>query len=201
MRQLALKLSGAGFHTLRFDFYGTGDSGGELTDVDLIGLEADLETAIEELTEITGLTKVTLIGLRLGGAIAAGVASRRGGKIDALVLWDPVTSGPEYLDQLGVIPNAQPPLEVEGFPLTERMLHGIRGLNLSALTSKYSPHTLMLVTERLASHAMLAPEPAERETGQLPIEFLTDAHPWREESVLFGTVPLSVLQRILNWLE
>ena len=71
LRQLALKLSSAGFHTLRFDFYGTGDSGGEPTDVDLAGWEADLETAIEELTEITGLSKVTLIGLRLGAVVAA----------------------------------------------------------------------------------------------------------------------------------
>src|SRR6516165_2206759 len=56
--QLALNLSRAGFHTLRFDYYGTGDSGGEPTDTDLTGCEADLETAIEELIEITGLAKV-----------------------------------------------------------------------------------------------------------------------------------------------
>ena len=107
---------------MRFDFYGTGDSGGEPTDTDLTGWEADLETAIEELTEITGLSRVTLIGLRLGGAVAAAVASRLRKEIEALVLWDPVVSGPEYLARLGVPPNSKPPLEAQGFPLTERML-------------------------------------------------------------------------------
>jgi uncharacterized protein len=201
LRQLSLKLSAAGFHTLRFDFYGTGDSAGEPTDVNLIGSQADLETAIEELTEITGLSKVTLIGLRLGGNIAADVASRRGADIEALVLWDPVVSGAEYLHQLGVMSDAQLPLEAQGFPLTEQMLRDLRALNLNALTSKHQPHTLMLVTERLPSHTMSTPDNAEHKTGQLSIEFLSDARPWLEDSILFGTVPLLALQRILNWLE
>src|SRR5580692_5054377 len=64
LRLLALRLSRVGFHTLRFDYYGTGDSGGEPTDTDLTGWEADLETAIAELMEITGLARVTVIGLR-----------------------------------------------------------------------------------------------------------------------------------------
>src|ERR1700735_2580470 len=151
LRQLALKLGGAGFHTLRVDFYGTGDSGGEPIDADLQGWESDLETAIDELTEITGLAKVTLIGMRLGGTIAAGVSTRRRNAVDALVLWDPVVSGPEYLAGLGVAPNAEPPLEVLGFPLTERMLSQLAPLELSALILKYHPRTLMLITERLRS--------------------------------------------------
>lgn len=200
LRQLALKLSDAGFHTLRFDYYGTGDSGGEPTDVEFTGLEADLETAIEELAEITGLTKVTLIGLRLGGTIAASVASRRRRQIDALVLWDPVVSGAEYLNQLGADGNARPPIEVHGFPLTEALLQRLGGVNPDMLTSNCHPHTLMLVTERLKSHAVLM-EPAEAASDKPLIEFLADTRPWLEDSVLHGTGPLSVVQRILNWLK
>jgi pimeloyl-ACP methyl ester carboxylesterase len=196
LRQLALKLSGAGFHTLRFDFYGTGDSGGEPTDTDLLGWEADVETAIEELTEITGLARVTLIGLRLGGAVAAEVATRLHSMIEDVVLWDPVVSGPEYLKELGVPPNAKP-LEAQGFPLTERMLRELGALDLSEL--RYHPRTLMLVTERLPSHSQLTA--AGRQTESLAIEFLKDVHPWIENSVDSGMVPFSVLQRISNWLE
>jgi uncharacterized protein len=198
LRQLALKLSGAGFHTLRFDYYGTGDSGGEPTDTDLIGWEADLKTGIEELIEITGLAKVTLIGLRLGGAVAAGVASRLCSAIEAVVLWDPVVSGPEYLSWLGVSTNTKPPLEAQGFPLTERMLREFGELDLSVLT--FHPRTLILITERLPSHGTLVPSKGQ-EPGSPLIEFLTDVRPWLESSVTSGMVPYSVLQRILNWLE
>jgi uncharacterized protein len=201
LRQLALKLSSAGFHTLRFDFYGTGDSGGESTDADLAGCEADLETAIEELTEITGLTKVTLIGLRLGAVFAAGGAARLRGKIEALVLWDPVISGPEYLAGLGVAPGAPPPIETQGFPLTERMLQGLSTLDLSALILKLHTRSLMIITERLPSHDLLIPLTAGPETGSFSIEFLTDVRPWLESSVTSGVVPTSVMERISNWLK
>jgi pimeloyl-ACP methyl ester carboxylesterase len=201
LRQLALKLSGTGFHTLRFDFYGTGDSDGEPTDIDLAGWEADLETAIEELTEITGLTRVTLIGLRLGAVIAAGVASRLRGKIEELVLWDPIVSGPEYLAELGVEPGARPPIEAQGFPLTERLLEALSALDLSALISKFHPRTSVFITKRLPSHDLLVPLTGGPEMGQFSVEFLTDSRPWLEDSVSFGVVPFSVMQRISNWLN
>ena len=201
VRRLALRLSSAGFHTLRFDYYGTGDSSGESTDIDLEGWEADLETAIEELIEITGLTELTLIGLRLGAVIAAGVAARHCGKIEALVLWDPVVSGYEYLAQLGVAPGARPPVTAQGFPLTERMLQALSVLDLSALILKSHARSLMIITERLPSHVLMAPLTAGPETESLAIEFLADARPWLEDSVSSGVVPLSAIQRILNWLE
>ena len=200
MRQLALKLSSAGFHTLRFDFYGTGDSGGESIDIDLAGWEGDLESAIEELTEITGLSKVTLIGLRLGAAVAASVAARLRGKIEALVLWDPVVSGPEYLAELGVAPGARPPIEAQSFPLTEWMLQALSTLDLGARISKFRRRALMIVTERLPSHSRMVPWTAEPEMGSLSIEFMTDVRPWLESSVVSGVVPLTVVQRIANWL-
>src|SRR6201996_7552654 len=79
LRQLTLKLSAIGYHTLRFDYYGTGDSGGDASDADLVGWEADLKSAIDEISEMTGVTRVTLIGLRLGGSIAANVAGGASG--------------------------------------------------------------------------------------------------------------------------
>jgi pimeloyl-ACP methyl ester carboxylesterase len=196
LRQLALKLSSAGFHTLRFDFYGTGDSGGEPTDIDLAGSEADLETAIEELTEITGLSKITLIGLRLGAVIAAGVAARLSSKIEALVLWDPIVSGPEYLTWLGV-----PPIQAQGFPLTERMLETLSAHDLSELVLKLRLRTLIILTDRLTSHVRLEPITAGPDTRSISIEFLTDVGPWLESSIASGAVPFSVIKRISSWLE
>ena len=101
MRQLAIRLASAGIHTLRFDFFGTGDSAGEMVDADLGTWEADIELAIEELLDIVGSARLTLIGLRLGATLAARVAARRPRDVDTLVLWDPILSGPDYLASLG----------------------------------------------------------------------------------------------------
>jgi pimeloyl-ACP methyl ester carboxylesterase len=201
LRQLALKLSSAGFHTLRFDFYGTGDSGGEPADIDLTGSESDVETAIEELTEITGLSKITLIGLRLGAVVAAGVAGRLRSKVEALVLWDPIFSGPEYLTRLGVTPGARPPIEAQGFPLTERMLQGLSALDLSELILKLHLRTLIILTDRLGACGRSVPITAESETKSISIEFLMDVGPWLESSVASGVVPFSVIKRIVSWLN
>jgi pimeloyl-ACP methyl ester carboxylesterase len=92
MRQLAVRLAMSGFHTLRFDYYGTGDSAGTESQIDPAGCQGDVESAIEALADIAGTARVTLIGLRAGANIAAHVAARRAADIEALVLWDPLVA-------------------------------------------------------------------------------------------------------------
>ena len=201
MRQLALKLSAAGFHTLRFDYFGTGDSGGEPTDVDLEGCEADLETAIEEIKDIAGTTRITLIGLRLGASIAASVAARPSCRIDSLVLWDVVISGAQYLQQLGVPPNAEPPFEALGCPLSSTLLRDLRMWELSLEVVVNLPLTLVLLTERLPSHGVLAPRYGDSNMAAHTIEFREDVRPWLETIANKGLVPFTAIQRIVTWLE
>jgi pimeloyl-ACP methyl ester carboxylesterase len=90
MRQLAVRLAMSGFHTLRFDYYGTGDSAGAETHTDLAGCQCDVESALEALADIAGIARLTLIGLRAGANIAAHVAARHRAHVESLVLWDPL---------------------------------------------------------------------------------------------------------------
>ena len=92
LRQLASRLSQAGFHVLRFDYYGTGDSAGHTGDNDLPGSCSDIETAMAELREMTGVGKLTLVGLRLGASLAAKVAATCADDLETLVLWDPLAA-------------------------------------------------------------------------------------------------------------
>jgi pimeloyl-ACP methyl ester carboxylesterase len=92
MRQLAIRLAMSGFHTLRFDYYGSGDSAGIESEISPAGCQGDVESAMEGLADIAGTTRVTLIGLRAGANIAAQVAARRAADVEALVLWDPIVS-------------------------------------------------------------------------------------------------------------
>jgi pimeloyl-ACP methyl ester carboxylesterase len=104
MRQLAVKLSTRGFHTLRFDYFGTGDSGGEDSEASPAAAEVDVESAIEGLKDIVGVAQVALIGLRLGATLAARAAMRRKENVEALVLWDPIVLPEEAAGMMRNLP-------------------------------------------------------------------------------------------------
>lgn len=204
MRQLAIKLSRAGFHTLRFDFFGTGDSAGEMADADLARWEADIQLALEELRDMVGATRLTLIGLRLGATLAARVATVRPNDIDSVALWDPILSGPRYLASLGAAaaPAASsPPRSIRGFPLTPKMHRDLRAIDLKPPFTSAGTRTLTLVTDPGAGPAG-PPDPWRGTCDQThAVEFLTDVRPWIEDLDDAGAIPVSVIQRILDWLR
>src|ERR1044071_4528450 len=67
-RKLAGLLARDGFHVLRFDYYGTGDSAGESREGTLAEWRENLVAAVKDLEECSGVAKVSLLGFRLGAA-------------------------------------------------------------------------------------------------------------------------------------
>jgi pimeloyl-ACP methyl ester carboxylesterase len=106
-RQLAMMLSKQGYYVLRFDYRGTGDSALSLDQVNANDWIDDIGIAIDELREVTNVKKVNVIGLRLGGLLAASACSKRT-DINDLILWDGLFSGVEYINEL------QSEMEIEG---------------------------------------------------------------------------------------
>lgn len=104
MRELADGLSARGIPVLRFDYRGTGDSaGGDGASDQFETAVTDVCAAIERLREETGVTHVTLCGLRLGAAfmlVAAGQV-----RVDELVMLAPVVNGRAYLRELSIVRN------------------------------------------------------------------------------------------------
>lgn len=98
-RQLAILLSKKGFHVLRFDYRGTGDSDGDMAGVTAADWLQDIASAIQELRDMTGARQLSLVGLRLGGLLA-GLAGASRRDLSQLVVWDPITTGKEYLQQI-----------------------------------------------------------------------------------------------------
>ena len=129
LRQLAVKLSASGFHTLRFDYFGTGDSGGEDSEANPAEAESDVESAIEGIQDMVGVTRVALIGLRLGATLAARTAMRRKENVEALVLWDPVVRPEEAAGMSGGLP-ARSLLLLTGTPAVQ--LPGVTAESMSA---------------------------------------------------------------------
>ena len=100
LKVLAERLARAGLHALRFDYYGSGDSGGDDEEASLEGWIDDTVLAREELARVSGAATTSCFGLRLGASVAMLASARGRGGPERMVLWDPVVSGATYLDEL-----------------------------------------------------------------------------------------------------
>jgi pimeloyl-ACP methyl ester carboxylesterase len=100
MRRLAERLAARGMPVLRFDYAGTGDAAGEASEPGCWRAWLDsIKEAVALLREATGVERVTLCGLRLGGMLAA-LAAQELGDVDGVVLLAPVMSGKNYQREL-----------------------------------------------------------------------------------------------------
>jgi exosortase A-associated hydrolase 2 len=88
-----------GFPVLRFDSRGYGDSDGDIEEATLESQVADTLAAGRTARERLGAQKVAYLGLRLGGLVA-GLAAERDPAAAGLVLWSPVVSGKQYVDEM-----------------------------------------------------------------------------------------------------
>jgi pimeloyl-ACP methyl ester carboxylesterase len=217
LRQLATMLSGAGFHVLRFDYFGTGDSSGDMVDADLRGWVADIGTAMEEIRDTTGAARVGLVGLRLGAVLASMAAAQRPRQVESIVLWDPVVSGSEYRQELldmqvwtpqGLVkPIARPDHaggghEVVGFPLTAGMATEIDSIDLPSLVPALPARLLAVASRPHPSWELLQRALDQRPSGPLPIEQIPCLPAWLEdEDSGAGAVPIRIMQRIVQWLK
>jgi pimeloyl-ACP methyl ester carboxylesterase len=189
MRQLAARLVRTGFHVLRFDYFGTGDSYGETGEADLAGCCEDIETAIEELKDITGVTKVNLAGLRLGANLSALVAAYRPKEISKLILWEPVAAEELAVTGFGCpAPQAGRNPGLMGTDIAEDFTRGAIPNKAALLPAS----TLVLLTAR-------PPSPAE--FGCLAVEYVAEESAWIEQRLDTGSIPAGALQRIVDWLQ
>jgi alpha-beta hydrolase superfamily lysophospholipase len=98
--QMSEALALAGFHVLRFDYPGTGDSAGDDAEPERVQHWIDgIEAAAKMLTRITGCERLTLLGLRLGATLALQAATRLA-SVESLVLWAPCRSGRAFAREL-----------------------------------------------------------------------------------------------------
>lgn len=154
LRLLADRLVREGFHVLRFDYFGTGDSDGDDSEGDLSRWQDDVLLANAELSERSGNPFASWLGLRLGASIAAITSKRLAIPPYRLVLWDPVVEGADYLHELetahaaGLFPlphwdrkklasvaAASMKREILGFPISAAIRQQIASLGVDTLTT------------------------------------------------------------------
>lgn len=139
LRHLVAALALAGFAVVRFDYDGTGDSGGTEEDPDRLAMWlANVRDARAWMHHQLGCERVSLVGLRLGAALAAETAAESA--VDSLVLWAPVVKGRAFVRELKALALAGEDgvseavdIEAAGFVFTEQTTRDLARLDLLQL--------------------------------------------------------------------
>ena len=99
VRAFADTAAALGMPVLRFDYVGSGDSVDIAPNAGQVDLwTRDIASAVAELRRLTGVSRVCLLGFRLGALLA--VLASRQCAVDALALVAPVVSGKRYLKEI-----------------------------------------------------------------------------------------------------
>jgi pimeloyl-ACP methyl ester carboxylesterase len=218
-RVLADRLSRLGISTLRFDYFGTGDSSGDDMDVDLESWALDIHLADQELRRLSGLQSIVWMGARLGATAALHAA--RDSPPTRLVLWDPVLNGAHYLrklqeeqtDRLGkVFRSLDSPwlrwtqqefpgvaAEAGGFPIPESLYSQLAKLAVQGLEIPLQNVTTLIADTQGNDWQALELESLKK-SGPSMIE-LPATFSWAEHEAHGGSiVPAAALQCLLKTL-
>lgn len=212
-RQLALRLAREGFPVLRFDYYGCGDSGGDWEAGTLRQWLADISLAIAETKDRSRVSRISLLGLRLGGTLALMVGAGRR-DVESMVLWDPVYDGTAYLEELKALQSemirdshvvrrrdetGEAPDERLGFALSSSLQSEIAEISLRTMRDK--PAERILIIE---SHPSIGQAPLVASLRGLKADVDSISTPnralWRwEEDMGRVLMPQQIVESIVAW--
>jgi alpha-beta hydrolase superfamily lysophospholipase len=103
LRAFAETAASLGFPTLSFDYLGTGDSAEIDSQADQLAVwTQDIIAAVRELQDRSGVAHVCVLGVRLGGLLAA-LAAEQCSAVTSLVLISPIINGRRYLRELRTV--------------------------------------------------------------------------------------------------
>lgn len=201
LRVTAKRLAERGFHVLRFDYSGVGDSWGDSTVGDIAQWRQDIALAIAELKAMSGQARVDLIGLRLGALLAVATAAGRS-DVGSILLWEPVTDGAHWVGDLNRSRPASIPRSVGTIEFAQRLVSA----TLAREFLEIGPHLYEdpgidnVLVLRTQDGGGRVPERLEH-LGNAQERFVEDASPWLEDtSIWSGQVPAKAVGAIVDWL-
>ncbi len=212
IRLLSAQFAKSGMPCMRFDYSCTGDSTGETHECDLNQWTADVGAAVDELKDKLEITKVSIVGCRIGAAIATLAAYQRR-DVDSLVLWEPVLDGKQYLaeevahqsswlarqgEEYGRRGVNGVGNELLGFPFPADLSTSLKSLDLLVLTKRPAPRILIIGRE-------LGPEVQELHAKLIGLDTIVDllsvpeSPIWKHLPMNQRVVPLKTLSLIGEW--
>jgi len=127
---LAQALNRAGFASLMFDFYATGDSEGEFETADWATWQNDLRSVLAFARNHLSYLRIQLFGLRAAALHIADLVADQvvAQDIDQCVFWQPVLDGAEHLDQFLRLRLAANLMLDQKDAVTRETTHSLRNL-------------------------------------------------------------------------
>jgi len=170
LRFFARMLAERGLPVLRYDLPGTGDSSGGLLDENLV--EAwiqSVDDAAAELRRAAAVQHVALLGVRMGGLLAA-MAAGRGADVQDLILWGAASSGRSEMRELRAYANMErwefgtedpppqpiPGFEVGGFLIVPPLQRDLEALDVTKLSGLGGRRVMLLSRDDVAPDVKLA---------------------------------------------
>ena len=210
-RRIAVTLVKQGFHVLRFDYYGTGDSGGDPREGNLSEWRANIVAAASDLRESSGVRKISVLGFRLGAALAASTPF----EVANLLLWDPVISGKDYLEELRDLHGRQfasllfpPPVppsgsggDLLGLPLAAQVETELRALDLRQTPPTHAQHVAIVASEERQEYADVHSKLASGSENGPSVEFCrvpSNEQPDYQEMILLSPQFLDTVTSVLT---
>jgi alpha-beta hydrolase superfamily lysophospholipase len=221
IRAFAEAATELGIPTLRFDYLGTGDSEDIDPTADQLDVwSADVLAAVSELQRTTGVARICLMGIRLGGLLAA-LAGAQCPAVSAAILIAPVVNGPRYLRELRTtrlaarlkdFPDAPPDdpvdavaradsdsIEISGFAMSAATVAAISQIDLLERTAQPAPRTLIIDGEALQTSRQWAQTlPADQ--GRTKYLVLPGLIEMIMRSPLRAAVPWAMVSAMREWL-
>ena len=207
-QRLAVELSKQGMASMRFDYPGTGDA---LDHPDYArGLNVWLDTitaAAKVLKELSGASRVVLIGHGIGGALAWRAADTID-DISGLALVAPALSGRHWLREFvalsrianqGAIQTSStssgPTMGEQVIP--ETVAAGLRGLNITSATTAPAPNILLLQQEN--RHADISFADHIQTLGVNDRSQIFEGYDRFIRDVLFSVPPIAAINTLVEW--
>lgn len=217
-RVLADRLTRQGVAVMRFEYFGTGDSAGNDDEADLLRWSHDALAARAELQRHTGLSDIRWLGARLGANVALQALQLQSLQPSRVILWDPVTDGPAWLEMLRTEhlkrirqvfrrpdtpwadwqKTSEPMHAASGFPISDALREQMRAIRLELDPSRASQYVIVRdpqdpVLRPWTEHASVA--------APVRVVDLEATFSWTEHEARDGTVvPGKALQCLLSTL-
>ena len=104
LQKLASRLCASGFPSMRFDYFGCGDSQGNAEEITLSTLQKNILSSIKQIKQLSGCNQVVIFGVRLASTIISNM--QLAPEINQVIMFDPSPSGAVFLNKQREIHNS-----------------------------------------------------------------------------------------------
>ncbi len=209
-RWLADQLAAVGFHVLRFDYTGQGDSAGTFADANLKQWIVDGQHAIEELQLITGVHHVDVVGLRIGALVATALADVS--SVRRLVLWEArAEPGAYHAEMRAQIQKGEQPLNdfvdtngtlnLNGFAFTPDFLAALDAFDLQTAACAKISSALLIGADDPGGLSGFA-DRLRRQGTRVDTHTIASPTDWNSIDLMGALfLPIETLRHISEWMN